>query len=93
MSAEHTLRQTQTAVHFRFRAGAWERIAEEMGWPSYYAASTALGVSNTTLSRAVTGQTAPGERLMAAILCQLPRHWRHEDVFELVADGEAVTVR
>lgn len=93
MSADHTLRQTQSAVRFRFRAGAWERIAEEMAWPSFHAASIELGVSNTTLSRAVTGQTAPGERLMAAILGQLPRQWRHEDVFELVADDEAVTAR
>lgn len=76
----------QRTVRFRVRDGAWERMSSEMGWSSYHAASLDLGVSDTTVYRAIKEGGSPGERLMAALMDRLPRHWRHEDVFELVAE-------
>lgn len=40
----------------------------QYGWGSPTAAARDLGVSSSTLRRALAGETAPGERLIAALL-------------------------
>jgi lambda repressor-like predicted transcriptional regulator len=68
---------------YEFRDGVWDVIADLMKWPTVSAAAKDLGVSDTTLSRAISGECAPGEVLMARLMAVLPRSWKHEHVFEL----------
>lgn len=87
-------REQATALHertparprYRFKDGIWQVISDLMQWPSVSAAATHLGVSDTTLSRAIKGETAPGEVLMARLMHELPRSWKHEHVFDLVEE-------
>lgn len=78
-----------TEYRYRFRDGIWEVVRQAKGWPHYLAASKELGISDTTLSRAVRGDTFPGEVLMARLMASLPRSWKHDHVFELIeVDGD-----
>jgi hypothetical protein len=54
-------------VRLRPEAFTPEALAQ-YGWPSPYAAAKAIGVSSSTLRRAIAGDTAPGETLIAALL-------------------------
>lgn len=73
---------------YRFKDGIWAVISDLMLWPSLSAAAKDLGVSDTTLSRAINGETVPGEVLMARLMSVLPRSWKHEHVFELTSDEQ-----
>lgn len=75
---------------YRFKDGIWDVICGVKDWPNTLAAAKELGISDTTISRAVTGTTFPGEVLMARLMTALPRTWKHDHVFELVlVDGDA----
>lgn len=84
------IRAGAQSPRYRFREGIWDVICQQMQWPNNFAASKALRVSDTTISRALSGY--PGERLMAAVMAALPRSWKFEHVFELVADEEPAPV-
>lgn len=75
---------TSNAPRYRFRDGIWTVICQQMAWPNTLAASKALGVSDTTITRGLEG--IPGERLMAAVMAALPRTWKFEHVFELITE-------
>lgn len=81
-------RRTEVDPRYQFKDGIWDVIADLKGWPSITAAAKELGVSDTTLSRAIKGETVPGEVLMARLMSGLPRSWKHEHVFELVGPAD-----
>ena len=56
------------------------------GWPSARQAAQAVGVAPSTLRRAVAGQIAPGERLIAALIVGTGRTF--EALFQLHVDGK-----
>lgn len=84
-------RSTSAGPHYRFKDGIWDVVAELKAWPSITAAAKELGVSDTTLSRAIKGETAPGEVLMARLMWSLPRTWKHEHVFDLAVPEQVAT--
>lgn len=90
MSAEAqvtTVADLQTAnPRYRFKDGIWDVICGTMDWPNTLAAARALGISDTTITRAVRGETYPGEVLMARLKYALPATWKHEHIFELVVE-------
>jgi lambda repressor-like predicted transcriptional regulator len=58
----------QTAT-IRLRREAFTSEAlQQYGWASPTAAARAIGVSSSTLRRAIAGEITPGERLIAALL-------------------------
>lgn len=59
--------QTLPTVRLRAEAFTSEALAEH-GWGSPTAAAKAIGVSSSTLRRAIAGDIAPGERLIAALI-------------------------
>ena len=63
--------QTRTpprkTIRLRPEAFTDEELAR-YGWRSPTAAAKAVGVDGSTLRRAIAGQIAPGERLIAALL-------------------------
>lgn len=71
---------------YRFKDGIWDVICEVMGWTNTLAAARALGISDTTITRAVRGETAPGEVLMARLKYALPQTWKHEHIFEIAVE-------
>jgi hypothetical protein len=52
------------------------------GWDSPTAAARDLGVSSSTLRRALAGETRPGERLIAALLQATGARFEHLFVIE-----------
>lgn len=70
-------------ARYVFRDGIWPGLAQAKGWPSLAAAARAIGVSDTTLARALLGESAPGARLIAALMAALGNGWSVEAVFEL----------
>jgi hypothetical protein len=79
----------QTAnPRYQFKDGIWDVICDVMNWPNTLAAARALRISDTTISRAVRGETAPGEVLMARLKHALPGTWKHEHIFELVLEDQ-----
>lgn len=71
----------------RLRADAFTPDAMEgYGWPSARQAAQAVGVSPSTLRRAIAGQIAPGERLIAALLVGTGRSF--EGLFQLHVNGK-----
>lgn len=52
------------------------------GWPTPTAAARDLGVASSTLRRALAGETAPGERLIAALLEATGRQFEYLFVIE-----------
>lgn len=78
---------------YRFRDGVWPVICGVMDWKTTIAAAADLGVSDTTISRAIAGETYPGEVLMAALMSRLEaKGWKHELVFEIVREPTALAV-
>lgn len=73
---------------YRFKDGIWDVICDVMDWHNTLAAARALGISDTTITRAVRGETVPGEVLMARLKHALPPTWKHEHIFELVTTEE-----
>lgn len=63
----HTGAVAQHTIRLRADAFTPDRLAT-YGWPSISAAADAVGVHSSTLRRAVAGQIAPGERLMAQLI-------------------------
>jgi lambda repressor-like predicted transcriptional regulator len=62
----HTV-SSDASVKLRPEAFTREALAE-LGWSSATAAARAVGVSSSTLRRAIAGDIAPGERLIAALI-------------------------
>lgn len=54
-------------IRLRPEAFAPDKLAEH-GWGSPTAAARAIGVSSSTLRRAIAGEITPGERLIAALI-------------------------
>lgn len=70
----------------RLRSDAFTAPAlKSYGWPSLRQAATACGVSPSTLGRAISGQAAPGERLIAALLVGTGRTF--DALFRVVAES------
>lgn len=69
---------TAPTVRLRPEAFSAEALAEH-GWASPTAAADAIGVSSSTLRRAIAGQIAPGERLIAALITGTGRSF--DDLF------------
>lgn len=59
--------QQQHSIRLRPEAFTPEALAKH-GWGSPTAAAHAIGVSSSTLRRAIAGETAPGEQLIAALI-------------------------
>ncbi|GAA2618910.1 hypothetical protein SMC26_40440 [Actinomadura fulvescens] len=76
----------QGSARYAFRPDIWRRLQRAKHWPSVNAAARELGVSDTTLARALSGETLPGNRLMASLMAALPDEWTHEQVFVLLVD-------
>lgn len=66
MSA-HTDTHVRPTIRLRAEAFTAEELAR-YGWASPTAAAKAIGVSSSTLRRAIAGETAPGETLVAALI-------------------------
>ena len=63
------MRTHQTAQpRLQLNPDAFRATMHAQGWPSVTAAAAAIGVSHTTLHRALAGDCSPGERLIAALL-------------------------
>lgn len=71
---------------YKLKDGIWDVICGVMDWPNTLAASKALRISDTTITRAVRGETYPGEVFMARLKYALPPTWKHEHIFELVVE-------
>ena len=63
----HTAPPEQRIIRLRTSTFTKEGLAK-MGHNSPTAMANAIGVSSSTLRRAIAGDTAPGEQLMAALL-------------------------
>jgi hypothetical protein len=74
----------------RLRGGQLRRHAGRIGLDSDRAVAERLGVSHTTVMRALSGDIAPGERLIAATLAAFP-DLRFEDLFEVVEGKSAAS--
>jgi hypothetical protein len=67
----------------RLRVEQLRRHAAKDGLASDRAVAERLGVSHTTVMRAISGDIAPGEKLIAATLAAFP-DLKFEDLFEVV---------
>jgi lambda repressor-like predicted transcriptional regulator len=57
----------------------YAKACEARGWGSDQQAAAAVGVAGSTLRRALAGQTAPGEQLIAGLLHATG--WAFSDLF------------
>lgn len=57
----------------------YQKACEVKGWRSDQQAAAAVGVAGSTLRRALQGQTAPGEQLIAGLLAATG--WAFSDLF------------
>lgn len=67
------------------------QYAERKGWRTHKSEALALGMSPTTVSRVVSGATAPGTQFIAALLTMAePDGLRFDDFFEVIHQQDRV---
>lgn len=81
-------RNTPTEPAVQLRTDQFRRHAEKRGLTTDQEVAEHLGVSRTTVMRALNGQHPPGERLIAATLAAFP-DVKFEDVFRVVGGDQA----
>jgi transcriptional regulator with XRE-family HTH domain len=74
---------TPTAAVIRLREDAFSAWAASRGLESASAAAEFLGVSHTTLTRVLSGETDPGEKFIAAALAATGS--KFEELFEVAS--------
>lgn len=79
-------RNKTQASAIRLRAEQLRQHAAKDGLSSDRAVAERLGVSHTTVMRALSGDIAPGEKLIAATLAAFP-DLKFEDLFEVVGSA------
>lgn len=75
------------AASIRLRTGQYRKYCALKGWLTDDAAARAVGIDPATLSRVLTGRSAPGSRFIAGVLVALPE-MEFADLFEVVTDTE-----
>lgn len=79
------------AAKIRLRTGQYRKYVSLKGLTTQAAQAAALGVSEPTVGRVVTGKTGPGEQFIAGCLAAFPE-LDFSDLFEVVTDDEPVAV-
>jgi len=74
--------QTAPAATLRFRAGQFRLYGKSRGIVTDSEIAAATGLDRSTVYRLLSGDAAPGERTIAAILSAFPDR-RFEDFFEV----------
>ena len=77
---------TSMAAEIRLRTEQYEKFAALKGWKTNAAQAAAIGVSEPTIGRILTGKRAPGEAFIAGLLAALPE-LDFGDLFEVVGGG------
>lgn len=73
------------AAAIRLRTGQYRKYAALKGWTTNAQAAAAVGVTEPTIGRVLTGKRAPGEQFIAGLLAALPE-LDFSDLFEVVED-------
>ncbi len=74
------------AARITLRTGQYRKFCALKGWTTLTAQSEHIKVDPATLSRVLTGKTAPGERFIAGLLAAMPE-LDFADLFEVTSDG------
>lgn len=75
------------AAEIRLRTEQYEKFARLKGWKTNAAQAAAIGVSEPTIGRILSGKRAPGEQFIAGLLCALPE-LDFADLFEVVTGAD-----
>lgn len=76
------------AARIRLRTGQFRKFSSLKGLTTDDAVAKAMGIDPGTLSRVLTGKSAPGERFIAGALTAFSEV-DFEDLFEVVDDAAA----
>lgn len=76
------MQSTSPPAEIRLRTAAFDAWAASQGFASDTAAAERIGVSQSQLSRVLTGSVAPGEKFIAALLAATGS--KFEQMFEVV---------
>lgn len=81
--------EVSMASRIRLRTGQYRKFAALKGWATAGQQAAALGVTEPTIGRILSGKRAPGESFIANCLTAFPE-LEFADLFEVVEDTEAV---
>lgn len=70
------------------RTEQYAKFCKLKGWETIHRQAEQIGVDPATVSRVVTGQTAPGERFIAGVLAAFPE-LDFADLFEVTNEAVA----